>query len=37
MAKYTKVEDLQKQLEIDYMEAGDEKFWGYYSIQVKAE
>ena len=28
MAKYTKVEDLQKQLEIDYLEAGDEKFLG---------
>lgn len=28
MAKYTKVEDLQKQLEIDYMEAKDEKFLG---------
>lgn len=28
MAKYTKVEDLQKQLEIDYMEAEDEKFLG---------
>lgn len=26
MAKYTKVEDLQKQLEIDYLEAGDSTF-----------
>lgn len=25
MAKYTKVEDLQKHLEIDYLEVGDEK------------
>lgn len=25
MAKYTKVEDLQKHLEIDYLEDGDEK------------
>lgn len=28
MAKYTKVEDLQKQLEIDYQESGDKKFLG---------
>lgn len=25
MAKYTKVEDLQKHLEIDYLDAGDER------------
>lgn len=26
MAKYTKVEDLQKQLELEYLESGDKEF-----------